>query len=122
MLAYIAAALGIITIAVTSVSLITWIYVYNEIRHSSQLLEKFHSTARRMMVSMGVFGIPMVVYLFDKKHKSGANVEPYAFFWIACYVATLIFLAPSLIVLIRDAKRERKMGLYRFRRTPKPSD
>ena len=116
MLGYVAVALGIISIAVTLIFLLTWIYVYNEIGRSSQLLEEFHSTARRIMVSMGVFGIPVVAYLLDKKHSSAANVEPYAFVWIACYAVTLIFVAPSLILLIRDAKRERRMGLYRFRR------
>ena len=116
MLGYVAVALGIIAIAVTLIFLLTWIYVYNEIRHSSQLLEEFHSAARRIMVSMGVFAIPVVAYLLDKKHSSAANVEFYAFVWIACYAVTLIILAPSLIVLIRDAKRDRRMGLYRFRR------
>ena len=106
-------ALGIITTAVTLVFLVTWFYLYHAIRDSLQLLEEFYSTARRIFVSMGVFAIPLVAYLVD---SSTANVEPYVFVWIASYAATLIFLAPSLIVLIRDAKRDRRMGLYRFRR------
>ena len=113
MLGYVVVALGILTSAVTVVFLVTWIYLYREIRDSSQLLEEFYSAGRRIMVSMGVFGIPLVAYLLD---SSRANVESYVFVWIASYAATLIFLAPSLIVLIRDAKRDRRMGLYRFRR------
>ena len=32
------------------------------------------------------------------------------------YVVSLLFLATGLTILIRDAKREKKTGLYKFRR------
>jgi hypothetical protein len=58
----------------------------------------------------------VVVYFLDARKRFVNDVEPYAFVWVAGYVVSLLFLAAGLTVLIRDAKREKKTGLYRFRR------
>ena len=94
----------------------TWGYLYEEIRHAAQLREEFYSTVRRLIVSIGVAVIPVIVYLIESKGQAAYNGQLYAFIWVACYVVTLLVLAWGLITLIRDAKREKKTGLYKFRR------
>ena len=116
MLGYVSLAIGLCTIAVTLVFVITWLYLHDEITNSSSLQEEFHSTVRRMIVSIGIFAIPVVLYFLNPKNQSVNKAEPYAFVWVACCVGSLLFLAAGLIILIRDAKREKKTGLYRFRR------
>src|SRR5215831_15014239 len=109
MLAYLSLAIGLSVTAVIFVFVVTWG------RHT-QLQEEFHSTIRRLIVSIGVAVIPVVVYLIETKGHPAYNAELYAFVWGACYVVTLLFLARGLITLIRDATREKKTGVYKFRR------
>jgi len=116
MLGYVSLAIGLCTIAVTLVFVITWLYLHGEIQNSQSLQEEFHSAARRMIASIGIFTIPVVVYFLAARKRFVNNDEPYAFVWGACYVVSLLFLAASLTTLIRDANRERRTGFYRFRR------
>jgi cytochrome bd-type quinol oxidase subunit 2 len=116
MLGYVSLAIGLCTIAVTLVFVIIWLYLHDEIRNSSSLQEELHSTGRRMTVSIGIFAIPVVVYFLDSRKRLVNDAEVYAFVWSACYVVSLLYLAAGLTILIRDAKREKKTGLYRFRR------
>jgi cytochrome bd-type quinol oxidase subunit 2 len=116
MLGYVSLAIGLCTIAVTLVFVITWLYLHDEITNSSSLQEEFHSTVRRMIVSIGIFAIPVVVYFLDARKRFVNDAEPYAFVWSACYVVSLLFLMAGLSSLIRDATRERKTGFYKFRR------
>ena len=116
MLGYVSLAIGLCTIAITLVFVITWLYLHDEIRNSSSLQEELHSTGRRMVVSIGIFAIPVVVYFLDSRKRFVNDAEPYALVWSACYVVSLLYLAAGLTILIRDAKREKKTGLYRFRR------
>jgi hypothetical protein len=62
MLGYVSLAIGLCTIAVTLVFVITWLYMHDEIRNSSSLQEELHSTDRRVIASIGIFAIPVVVY------------------------------------------------------------
>jgi len=116
MLGYVSLAIGLCTIAVSLVFLLTWVYLYDEIRNSSSLQQEFHSTVRWIIVTIGIFAIPVVVYYLDARKQVVNATEPYAFVWGACYLVSLLFLAADLTILIRDAKREKKTGLYRFRR------
>jgi cytochrome bd-type quinol oxidase subunit 2 len=116
MLGYVSFAIGLCTIAVMLVFVITWLYLHEEVRNSPSLQEEFHSAARRMIASIGIFTIPVVVYFLDARKRFVNNDEPYAFVWSVCYVVSLLFLAAGLTTLIRDANRERKTGFYRFRR------
>jgi hypothetical protein len=115
MLAYIAIGIAACNIVVGLVFVLTWVYLSDEIRHSSLLQEEFRTAVRRLIVSIGIFAIPVAVYLLEAK-QSQNNAEPYAIVWGVCYVVSLLILLPSLATLIRDANRERKTGLYRFRR------
>ena len=116
MLGYISIGIALSNIAVALVFVLTWLYFYEERRHSSFLEEEFHSTVRRMIVSIGIFAIPVVLYFLDPKDQSVNKAEPYAFVWVVCCVGSSLFLAAGLIILIRDARREKKTGRYRFRR------
>ena len=80
------------------------------------LQEEFRTAGRRLTGNIGLFAIPITVYLLNWPNKSVNNAEPFAFAWGACYVLNLLMLAAGLITLMRDANRERKTGLYRFRR------
>ena len=115
MLAYISIGIAACNIVVALVFVLTWVYLSDEIRHSSLLQEEFRTAVRRLIVSIGIFAIPVAVYLLEAK-QSQNNAEPYAIVWGVCYVVSLLILLPSLATLIRDANRERKTGLYRFRR------
>jgi hypothetical protein len=116
MLGYVSLAIGLCTIAVILVFVITWLYLHEEIQNSQSLLEEFYSTGRRIIVTIGIFAIPVGVYFLDARKRFVNDAEPYAFVWGACYVVSLLFLAAGLTTLIRDANRERKTGFYRFRR------
>ena len=112
MLAYISIGIAACNIVVGLVFVLTWVYLFGEIRHSSLLQEEFRTAVRRLTVSIGIFAIPVAVYLLEAK-QSQNNAEPYAIVW---GVVSLLILLTSLVTLIRDANRERKTGFYRFRR------
>ena len=115
MLVYISIGIAACNIVVALVFVLTWVYLSDEIRHSSLLQEEFRTAVRRLIVNIGIFAIPVAVYLLEAK-QSQNNAEPYAIVWGVCYVVSLLILFPSLATLIRDANRERKTGFYRFRR------
>ena len=115
MLAYVSIGIALCSITVCLVFALTWGCLGHEIRHSSLLQEEFRTTVRRLIGSIGLFTIPVAVYLLEGK-QSGNNAEPFAFAWGACYVVSLLMLGAGLTTLIRDANRERKTGFYRFRR------
>jgi hypothetical protein len=105
-----------LSIAVCLIFGLTWAYLYDDIIHSSRLQEEFRTAVRRLIGSIGLFAILVVIYLLGGTRQSANNAEPYAIAWGVCYVVSLLFLAAGLAVLIRDANRERRTGLYRFRR------
>jgi hypothetical protein len=115
MLAYISIGIALCSITACLVVGLTWAYLYDDIRHSSLLEEEFQTTVRRLIGNIGLFAIPVAVYLLDGK-QSANNAEPFAFAWGACYVVSLLMLAAGLTTLIRDANYERKTGFYRYRR------
>src|SRR5271166_3336321 len=115
MLAYVSIVIALCSITVCLIFVLTWAYLGHEIRHSSLLQEEFQTTVRRLIGDIGLFAIPVSVYLLDGK-QSANNAEPFAFAWGACYVVSLLMLAAGLITLIRDGSRERKTGLYRAER------
>jgi hypothetical protein len=115
MLAYVCIGIALCSITVCLVFVLAWGYLGHEIRHSSLLQEEFRTTVRRLIGSIGLFAIPVAVYLLDGK-QSANNAEPFALAWGACYVVSVLFIAAGLITLIRDANRESKTGHYRFRR------
>ena len=115
MLAYISIVIVICSITASLVFGLTWVYLHDDISHSSLLQDKFHTAVRRLIGTIGLFAIPVAVYLLDGK-QSANNAESFAFAWGACYFVSLLMLAAGLATLIRDANRERRTGFYRFRR------
>ena len=104
MLAYISIGITLCSITVCLVFGLTWVYLGHEIRYSA------------LVGTIGIFVIPVGAYFLDGTKRYANNAEPFAFAWGACYVVSLLMLAAGLITLLRDANRERKTGLYRFRR------
>jgi len=115
MLVYISSGIALCSITVCLVFGLTWAYLGHEIRHSSLLQDEFGTVVRRLIGSIGIFAIPVAVYLLEGK-QSANNAEPFAFAWGACYAVSLLILVRSLITLMRDANYERRTGFYRFRR------
>ena len=115
MLAYISIGIALCNIAVGLLFGLAWLNLYDVIRHSSLLQEEFGTVVRRLIGSIGIFAIPVAVYLLEGK-QSANNAEPFAFAWGACYAVSLLILVRSLITLMRDANYERRTGFYRFRR------
>ena len=95
MLVYISIGIPACNIVVALVFVLTWVYLSDEIRHSSLLQEEFRTAVRRLIVSIGIFAIPVAVYLLEAK-QSQNNAEPYAIVWGVCYVVSLLILLPSL--------------------------
>jgi hypothetical protein len=116
MLVYVSMGIALCSITVCLVFGLTWAYLGHEIRQSPLLQAEFRTAGRRLIGSVGLFAIPVAVYFLDSRKQSANNAEPFAFAWGACYVVSLLMLAAGLITLLRDANRERKTGLYRFRR------
>ena len=116
MLAYISIGIALCSVTVCLTFGLTWAYLYDDIRHSSLLQEEFRTAVRRLIASIGLFAIPVAIYLLEGTRQFSNNAEPYALAWGVCYVVSLLILFPSLATLIRDANRERKTGFYRFRR------
>ena len=88
MLAYVSIVIALCSITVSLVFGLTWAYLHDDISHSSLLQDKFHTAVRRLIGTIGLFAIPVAVYLLDGKQSSN-NVEPFAFAWGTCYVVSL---------------------------------
>ena len=93
MLGYVSLAIGLCTIAVTLVFVITWLYLHGEIQNSQSLQEEFHSAARRMIASIGIFTIPVVVY-FLAARKRFVNNDRALCFRLGCLLRRE-FIVPS---------------------------
>jgi len=106
-------AIGLCTVAAAFVCGVTWLYLYDKIRDNTELQEEFYSTVRRMIATVGIFVIPVVVYVLDARKRPLNNVEPYAFAWVGGYIVSLLFLAAGLTTFIRDARHEKKTGFKR---------
>jgi hypothetical protein len=95
MFAYVSIGIALCSITVCLVFVLTWGYLGHEIKHSSLLQEEFRTAVRRLIGSIGLFAIPVAVYLLDGK-QSANNAEPFAFAWGACYIVSLLMLAVGL--------------------------
>src|ERR1700730_3145999 len=70
MLAFISMGIAFCSITVCLVFGLTWIYLYDGIRHSSLLQEEFRTAGRRLIGNIGLFAIPIAVYLLNGPNKS----------------------------------------------------
>jgi hypothetical protein len=93
MLVDISIGIALSNIAVGLVFGLTWLNLYDEIRHSSRLQEEFRAAVRRLIGSVGLLVIPVAVYLIHGTRQSANNAEPFAFAWGACCVVSLLLLA-----------------------------
>jgi len=116
MLAYISLGIGLCNIPVGLVFFLSWFELRERIKNSPTLQEDFQAAVRRLMISVGFFGLPILEYLFTGNKRSAKIPEDYALAWgIGCALSLLI-LIEGLITLIRHTNRENKIGSYRYRR------
>ena len=116
MLAYISLGIGLCNILVGFVLFLTWVELRKRIKNSPILQEDFQAAVRRLMISVGFFGLPILEYLFAGNKRSAKIPEAYALAWgIGCALSLLI-LIEGLITLIRHTNRETKIGSHRYRR------
>jgi len=120
--------------------LLTWIELHDDIKNSLTLQSGLQAVVRRLAVSIGLFGIPILAYLFED-HKQPANIpelfgyhtqsanisklfgnhkqsvkvpESYALAWGAACALSLLILIEGLITLFRHANREKKTSSDRY--------
>ena len=116
MLVYILLGIGFCNMFAGFVTLLTWIELHSHIKNSLTLQNGLQAVVRRLIVSVGLFGIPILAYLFEDHKKSGKIPESYAFAWGAACALSLLILIEGLITLIRHANREMKTSSHRYRR------
>src|SRR5215469_6733788 len=109
MLAYISLGIGLCNILVGFVFFLTWIELHEHIKNSPTLQEDFQAAVRRLMISIGFFGLPILEYLFAGNKQSAKIPESYALAWGAGCALSLLILIEGLITLMRHTNRERKM-------------
>ena len=116
MLAYISIGIGLCNAAAAFVVLLTWIELHDNIKNSLTLQNGLQAVVRRLIVSVGLFGIPILAYLLEDHKQSAKIPESYALAWSAACALSLLFLIEGLIALIRHANREKKTSWHRYRR------
>ena len=116
MLAYISLGIGLCNILAGFVFFLAWVELHDDIKNNPTLREDSQAAARRLMISVGFFGMPILEYLFAGNRQSVKIPESYALAWGAGCALSLVILIEGLITLIRHSNREKKMGSYRYRR------
>ena len=112
MLAYLSLGIGLCNIVAGFVFLLIWI----ELKNSLTLQNDLQAVMRRLIVSVGLFGIPILAYLFEDNKQSAKIPESYALAWGAACDLSLLALIERLITLIRHATREKKTSSHRYSR------
>ena len=116
MLAYASLGLGLCNMVAGIVFFLAWVELHERSKNSPTLQEDFQAAVRRLMISVGFFGLPILEYFFVGNKRSAKIPEAYALAWgIGCALSLLI-LIEGLITLIRHTNRETKIGSYRYRR------
>ena len=116
MLAYISLGIGLCNIPVGFIFFLTWVELRERIKNSPTLQEDFQATVRRLMISVGFFGLPILEFLFAGNKRSAKLPDVYALAWSIGCALSLLILIEGLITLIRHANRENMIGSYRYRR------
>lgn len=116
MLAYIALGIGVCNVVAVFLSLLTWIELHSRTENSLTLKNGLQAVVRRLIISVGVFAIPILAYLFEDHKKSAKMPESYAIAWGGACALSLLILIEGLITLIRHANREMKTSSHRYRR------
>jgi hypothetical protein len=115
-LAYISLGIGLSNMLAAVVFLLIWVELRTQIKNSPIIREDFRAAARRLMISVGFFGFPILEYLFAGNKQSAKIIQPYALVWGAGCALSLVFLIAGLITLIQHTNREKKTGSYRYGR------
>jgi hypothetical protein len=113
MLVYIPIGIDLCNMVVGFAFLLTWIELHGQVKNSPTLQNGLQAVARRLIVSVGLFGIPILAYLFEGNKQSAKIPESYALAWGAACALSLLILIEGLITLIRHVNRENKTSSHR---------
>ena len=116
MIAYISLGIGLCNVLAAFVVFLTWVELHEDIKNNTTLQEDFHAAVRRLTISVGFFGMPILEYLFAGTKQSPKIPTSYALAWGVGCALSLLILIEGLITLIRHTNREQKMGSYRYKR------
>ena len=116
MLAYISLGIGLCNIVAVCVFFLAWFELHDHLKNSIALQEDFQAAVRRLMISVGFFGMPALEYLFAGDKRSAKIPESYVLAWAVGCALSLLILVHGLVTLIRHADGERKTGSHRYRR------
>ena len=105
MLAYISTGIGVCNIVLGLVFGLIWVNLHDRTTNSIALQEEFRKAVRRIVVSTGLFGVPIIVYSLSSIKKFPNEAEPYALGWQVSCVVSLLILVASLTTLLRYGKR-----------------
>ena len=114
MIVYISLGIGCCNVVAGFVFLLTWIELHGHTKNSLTLQNSLQAVVRRLIVSVGLFGIPILSYLFEYHNKSAKIPESYAIAWGAACALSLLILIEGLITLIRHARREMKTSSHTY--------
>ena len=105
MLAYISIGIGVCNVIWGLGFGLIWINLPDSVKYGFTIREKFRNTVRWFVVSIGLFGIPVILYSLSDIKQLPNGAEPYVLGWEAsCVVSLMIFIA-SLTALLRYGKR-----------------
>ncbi len=105
MLAYISIGIGVCNVIWGLGLGLIWINLPDSVKSGITVREKFRNTVRWFVVSIGLFGIPVILYSLSDIKQLPNGAEPYVLGWEAsCVVSLMIFIA-SLTALLRYGKR-----------------
>src|SRR6266850_1711067 len=105
MLAYISIGIGVCNIVLGVMFCLIWVNLHDKLRYSIALQKEFEKSVRRIVVSTGLFGIPIILYSLSDIKKFPDEAEPYALGWQVFCVVSLLSLVASLTTLLRYGKR-----------------
>ena len=116
MLAYLSLGIGLCNMVAGFVFLLTWLELHDHIKNSRTLQNSLQTVMRRLIISGGLFGIPILAYLFEENKQSAKILGSYALTWGAACALSFLILIEGLITLIRHATREKRTSSHRYSR------
>ena len=108
MITYILIGIGLFNVVAVYGLILIRIELRGHIKNSLTLQNALRAAVRRLIVSLGLFGVPILVYLFEGNKRFATTMPAsYALAWGAACVVSLMILIGGLITLIRHANREK---------------
>src|SRR5438034_5947903 len=105
MLAYISIGIGVCRVVWGLGFGLIWINLPYSVKSDITIRGKFRNTVRWFVVSTGLFGLPIILYLLSDIKQLPNGAEPYVLGWEASCVVSLVIFIASLTTVLRYGKR-----------------